>query len=124
MEEFAPLALDFEPRLEPAVRAWARLTPWQRRGVTLDDFAAHAGLAPGEFLSAIARVAFETTENIADLIVACSLPKMVHTSVKRALTPEGFEDRLMLLKKVGFLDGPPPMTRTGSEQGTLPTPQD
>ena len=77
--------------------------------------------APGAFLGAITRASYETTENIADLIVACSLPTMVQASMKRALTSEGFEDRMMLLRKMGFLDGPP-VTRIGSEQATRPTP--
>ena len=39
MEELAPAAVEFEPRMEPAVRKWCELTPWQRRSMTLDDFA-------------------------------------------------------------------------------------
>ena len=57
MEELAPLAVDFEPRLEHAVTRWQELTPWQRRSVTLDDLAAEAGLTGGEFLAATAALA-------------------------------------------------------------------
>lgn len=98
MEEIAPLAMEFEPRLEPAIRKWLALTPWQRRFVTLDDLAAEAGLTPGEFLGAIARASFEFTKSITGLIIASSYPKVVQASVKRALTPEGIEDRLMLIQ--------------------------
>ena len=104
MEELAPLAIEYEPRLQHAVVRWAQLTPWQRRFVTLDDLAAHAGLAPGEFLGAIARASFEFTSSISDLIVGTALPEIVVASVKRALTPDGLEIGLLLLQHMGFFD--------------------
>ncbi len=108
MEELAPLAIEFEPRLEHAVVRWAQLTPWQRRFVTLDDLAAAAGLTPGEFLGAIARASFEFTDTLADLIVAAALPEIVLASAKRALTPNGFADRLLLLQHVWSWRQPEP----------------
>ena len=102
--DLAGLALEFEPRLRPAVVMWSQLTPWQRRGVTFDDLAAVAGLAPGEFVSAITRAAFEYTEGVADLIAVSALPEMVSAAVKRAITPEGVEDRRMFLEHSGILE--------------------
>ena len=81
-------------------------TPWQRRFVTLDDLAAGARLTRGEFVAATTRAAFELTGCIADLIVGAALPEMVATSVKRALTPDGVEDRLLLLDHMGFFEDP------------------
>jgi len=104
MEELAPHALEFEPRLAPAVKRWVDLSPWQRRFVTLDDLADGAGLTRGEFFAAIAQASFEFTSNITDLIVAAALPDMVATSVRRALMPEGFEDRIALLAHAGFFE--------------------
>jgi hypothetical protein len=98
MEELAPLASAFEPRVEPAIVRWAQLTTWQRRFVTLDDLAAHAGLTQGEFFGAIARASFEYTGTLADLIVASAVPEMMVAATKRACTPQGFEDRWMLLQ--------------------------
>ncbi len=98
MEELAPLALEFEPRLEGAILRWTQLTPWQRRFVTLEDLAVDTGLKPGEFLAAIVRASFEFTDRIADLIVAAAFPEIVLASAKRALTPDGFADRKLLLE--------------------------
>ena len=106
MEELALLAVECEPRLVSAVTRWMELTPWQRRFVTLDDLAAGAGLSRGEFVGAIARASFEFTGSITDLIVGAALPEMVATSVKRALTPDGVEDRLLLLDHMGFFEDP------------------
>jgi hypothetical protein len=114
MEEIAPLAVDFEPRLAPAVKRWLDLSPWQRRFVTLDDLAEGAGLTRGEFVAAIARASFEFTGSITDLIVAAALPDMVAASVQRALTPEGFDDRIALLAHAGFFDGAQPARGTAS----------
>lgn len=113
MEELAPLAMEFEPRLERAVVRWAQLTPWQRRFVTLDDLATHAGLTQGEFLGAIARASFEYTDSLADLIVASALPEIVVAAAKRARTPTGFEDRWMLLQHAWSWPG-------GSQKVTAP----
>ncbi len=48
MDDLAPLATQFEPRLAPAVAKWQQLTPWQRRFVTLDDFAAETPLTASD----------------------------------------------------------------------------
>ena len=63
--------------LEPAVRKWQHLTPWQRRFVRLDGLAEEAGLLPEEFFGAISRASFELTNAITDLVVACSFPSVV-----------------------------------------------
>lgn len=121
MEELAPLAMEFEPRLERAVVRWAQLTPWQRRFVMLEDLAAHAGMTPGEFLAAVVRASFEFTEDITDLIVASALPEVVVASVKRALTPNGIEDRWLLLEHMGFLNGPQPTGSAARNGSTVAT---
>ena len=117
IEELAVLAVECEPRLVSAVTRWMELTAWQRRFVTLDDLAAGAGLSRGEFVGAIARASFELTGSISDLIVAATLPEMVATSVKRALTPDGVEDRLLLLDHMGFFEDP------NSRRSSDPNPQ-
>jgi ATP-dependent helicase YprA (DUF1998 family) len=93
MDDLAPRAVAFEPRLERAVAQWRRLSPWQRRFVTLDDLAAEAELTSGEFFGAISRASFELTSQVADLIIACGYPGVVAASVRRARTPEGLADR-------------------------------
>jgi hypothetical protein len=98
MEELAPLAVQFEPRLKPAIRKWQQLTPWRRRFVTLDDLAADADLTEGEFLAAVVRVGFEFTHSITDLLVACAFPDVVVATIKRAKTLNGFEDRQLLFE--------------------------
>jgi hypothetical protein len=100
MDDLAPRAVAFEPRLERAVDKWRQLTPWQRRFVTLDDLAAEAGLTPGEFYGAVTRASFEFTSQVADLIVACGYPGVVAASVRRARTPEGLADRQLIFEQV------------------------
>ena len=96
MEEIAPMATQFESRLEPA--KWHQLTPWQRRSVTLDDLAVEAGLTKGEFLAAIVRAGFEFTEEITDLLVACAFPSVIGACVRRGKMASGFVDRQLLLE--------------------------
>jgi len=96
--EMAPLAIAHEPRVEQAVEAWRQLTPWQRRSVTLEDLAAKAGLTPGEFLGAVVRASFEHGGPITDLIIASAFPGVMRTAVKRALRPNGVEDRALLME--------------------------
>ena len=96
MEELAPAAVEFEPRMEPAVRKWCELTPWQRRSVTLDDLADIAELKKSEFLAAIVRAGFETTHQITDLIIACAFPAAVAAAAKRAQHPDGVLDRQLI----------------------------
>ncbi len=103
MEELAPLAMDFEPRLERAVTYWQQLTPWQRRSVTLDDLAAKAGLENGEFLAAVTRAAFERTHDLTDLLVACAFPSVVAAAAKRAEQPDGVLDRQLFFEHMSAL---------------------
>jgi hypothetical protein len=103
MQELAPLAMQFEPRLELAIHKWHELTPWQRRFVTLDDLAAEAGVRNSEFLAAIVWAGFEFTHHLTDLLVACSFPSVVAASVKRAKTPNGIADRQLLYEHMSAL---------------------
>ena len=103
MEELAPLAMQSEPRLTPALLTSAGLSSWQRRSVTLDDLAVEAGMTKGEFLAAVVRAGFEFTEEITDLLVACAFPSVVGACVKRAQTPNGFADRQLLFEHFGAL---------------------
>ena len=103
MEELAPAAVEFEPRMEPAVRKWCELTPWQRRSMTLDDFADVASLPKSEFLAAIVRAGFETTNQITDLIIACAFPAAVATAAKRAQHPNGVLDRQLIFEHMSAL---------------------
>ncbi|HEU5257242.1 MAG TPA: hypothetical protein VFU28_14715 [Vicinamibacterales bacterium] len=100
MEDLAPRAVAFEPRLEAAVTKWRDLSPWKRRFVTLDDLAAEAGLTSGEFFGAVTRASFELTSQVADLIISCGYPGVVAASVRRARTPEGLADRRLIFEYV------------------------
>ena len=103
MEELAPAAVEFEPRMEPAVRKWQELTPWQRRSMTLDDFADIAGLTKSAFLAAIVWAAFEATHLITDLLVACAFPGVVAAAAKRAQHPDGVLDRQLFFAHMSAL---------------------
>ena len=103
MEELAPAAVEFEPRMEPAVRKWCELTPWQRRSMTLDDFADQTELPKSQFLAAIVRAGFEATHLITDLIVACAFPAAVAAAAKRAQHPDGVLDRQLLFEHMSAL---------------------
>ena len=103
MEELAPLAMDFEPRLERAVARWHQLSPWQRRSVTLDDLAEEADLPNGEFLAAIVRAAIEWTHDLTDLLVACAFPAVVAAAAKRAQHPDGALDRQLFFEHMSAL---------------------
>jgi hypothetical protein len=116
MEELAPLAMQFEPRLERAVAKWRQLTRWQRRFVTLDDLAAEARLTKGEFLGAVVRASFEFANEITDLLVACASPAVVAACAKRAQTPNGFADRQLFLEHFGALSASLALERAAAER--------
>lgn len=98
MDELAPRAVRFEPRLAPAITKWQGLTQWQRRFVTLDDLAVESGLTKGEFLAAMVRTGFELTDALTDLIVACAFPCVLGACVRRARRPNGLADRQLLFE--------------------------
>ena len=116
MEELAPLAIDFEPRMEPAVRKWQELTPWQRRSVTLDDLAEQAGLPKGEFLAAIVKTAFEWTHDLTDLLVASAFPAVVAAAARRAEHPDGVLDRQLLFDHMSALSMKRTLERAAERQ--------
>src|SRR5262245_9307736 len=62
------------------------------------------------------RASFELTGRVTDLVLAGALPDMVVASVKRALTPEGVEDRKLLLAHMGFFEGATPPSSSGTNQ--------
>ena len=103
MDELAPRAVAFEPRLKRAVDKWRSLSEWRRRFVTLDDLAAEAGLAPGAFFGAVTRASFELTAQMTDLIVVNAFPAAVAAAAKRARTPHGIADRQLLFEHMNAL---------------------
>ena len=122
MEELAPLAMDFEPRMEPAVRKWQELTPWQRRSVTLDDLATKAGMPSSEFLAAIVRAAFEWTHDLTDFLVACAFPGVVAAAAKRAEHPDGVLDRQLFFDHMSALSMKRTLERAAERQKGETTP--
>ena len=100
MEELAPLAMQFEPRLNGSPEM-AALTPWQRRFVTLDDLAAEAGMTKGEFLGRFTRV-FRVHREITDLPWPVP-PQALSARAQAGPTPNGFADRQLFLEHFGAL---------------------
>ena len=124
MEELAPAAVEFEPRMEPAVRKWCELTPWQRRSMTLDDFADQTWLRKSQFLAAIVRAGFETTHQITNLIIACAFPAAVAAAAKRAEHPDGVVDRQLLFEHMNALSVKRALERTAEHARPVARPHD
>jgi hypothetical protein len=113
--EFAAVAAEFEPRIAPIVRAWYRLTAWQKRVATVDALVEQygGGLTAGEFLGAVARAAFEATGGVSDLCVAAALPTLTQRTIDSAMRLDseiGQRDRHALLAHAGLLPQPRPVT--------------
>jgi hypothetical protein len=85
---------------------YADLTPSDQAIVSLDDLCAASGIAPKAILMAIAASGFDAGCDIANLVAAHLHPKVVQASVDAALTPEGIEDRKLLLQHAGFIPVP------------------
>ena len=103
--EMATLATQYDPRMAKVVELWNRLTPWQRRQIRIDDLVAGSALTPGEFLGLVVRAAFEHTKDvIVPLFVSNAFPDLLRAAGKRAMTPEGIEDRWRLLEAGGFFE--------------------
>lgn len=65
-----------------------------------------AGVGTPEIWAALQEVLFEEGQREAEALVALSQPFVVKASIQSALTPEGLDDRKMLLQRTGFVPTP------------------
>jgi len=98
--DLASQAIQFDDRVELVVQQWNRLTAWQRRITPLEDLCEAADITPGEFLGVVVRAAFEFSRDIAPLLVAAAFPGVVQSTIQRAKTINGHQDRRILFEHV------------------------
>jgi len=103
--EMLNLACELDPRLLPITQAWADIRKRDRREVSIDSLCETA--APALSIAKIAGLVVESAMswglNVSNLIAALNHPRVVQTSIQRALTERGYHDRKMQLMHSGFL---------------------
>jgi hypothetical protein len=97
-------AREVEPKLGPIVRAWDDLSLAKRRSTSLDQLAqASPELTISRIAGAVAEAAMQHGMNMSNMIAGMAHPKIVQTSIERALRPDGIQDRKLQFMHSGFL---------------------
>lgn len=96
-------AADGDLHARTFLHVWDTLKAWEQKLATLDDVCAAAGVAPVKLVKAIVGTAYEANCDVANFVAAHSHPDVIQQSVDVALTPDGVEDRKMLMQHAGFL---------------------
>lgn len=84
------------------VEEWDRRSRRGRLSTSLEALCDGAGVSPGDFLGEVVKAAFDHNTDVAKLVMAVNIPRVVQNSVKAALTPKGFRDREMLMQATGI----------------------
>jgi hypothetical protein len=90
------------------VQRWDRLSPSDRRAVSICDLCAAASVHFSKLLGEVTAQAFDSGMNVSGLLAAVIQPQVVKAMVKSALRlgPPGVKDRQKLLAHSGFLPMP------------------
>jgi hypothetical protein len=106
IKEFIPFLAQEVPAYEMLVQIWDRTSEKDRRMLRPEDFLASAGIAPEDFISDLTRVVFVVSRQKAALMIASGQPGVVRAAIKNAKTPEGGQDRKMLMQSAGLAPKP------------------
>jgi hypothetical protein len=104
--EYARLSHD--EKIQALVARWDRLSPSDRRALSISDLCAATGLRFSKLLGAVTAQAFDQNTDVSSLIAAVNQPRVVKAAVRSALClgPAGVRDRHMLLSHSNFLPVP------------------
>ena len=102
--EMMRLAHDLEPGLAPIVQAWDDLPRYKRRHISLDVIAeANAKLDVAKITGLVTEASVRYGINLSNMLAGLAHPQIVAASIKRALQPDGTQDRRMQFLHSGFL---------------------
>jgi hypothetical protein len=102
--EMMRLACDIEPGLTPIVQAWDDAPRYKRRQMSLDTIAlANATLDVAKIAGIVVEASVRYAMNLSNLLAGLAHPSIVQASIKRALEPEGVQDRRIQFLRSGFL---------------------
>ncbi len=104
--EIARLAAKLDPSIGLVIDDWDRMKPPLQNAADLDALCEAHGVAPAHFIGVVGEAEVRFRNNFSILIAALNMPAIVAASAKRALTPNGFRDRKMLMEHAGFLPVP------------------
>jgi hypothetical protein len=102
--EYARLCED--ESIKAVVHRWDTLSRYDQRRVSLEELCEAVGIRPGKLLGSVVEAAYDFNLDVGNLVAAVAHPRIVQTSIDRALTPDGVEDRRMHFQHTGYL--PPP----------------
>lgn len=94
--------LSQHPAVKATVEEWDRRSRRGRLSASLEALCDGAGISPGDFLGEVVKAAFDHNTDVAKLVMAVNIPRVVQKSVKTALTEKGFKDREMLMQATGI----------------------
>lgn len=87
-------------------KAYDELSPTDRARLPIEAFCKAANIDPRRLLELITTATFEHSNNSANLIAAVRHPVVVAAAHDYALSPDGHQDRKMLLQRTGFVPAP------------------
>jgi hypothetical protein len=102
--EMMRLGCGIEPGLAPIVQAWDDLPRYKRRHISLDVIAeANAKLDVAKIAGLVAEASIRYGINVSNMLAGLAHPQIVAASIKRALQPDGTQDRRFQFLHSGFL---------------------
>lgn len=95
-----------DPRYHVLLEKWDESSPKEKDRLSLDGLARMADISPGELLGKVAQIAYEHNTDLANFLASVHQPDIVAHTIERAMTDDGFRDRELILKAVGFAPTP------------------
>jgi hypothetical protein len=92
-----------DPDARKVVEAYYKVPESYRRLLRPEDFCHAAGVSPWQVLEFITVVVVRERAQVSAMLASLMLPRVVQKTVERALQDDGFRERRMMLKAVGFL---------------------
>lgn len=80
---------------------WHKLTPTERKGLSLDRFCREHEIEPADFLGEVVKVAMHYSQGESTLLTATMLPDVVKAGMENALKPEAEAERHKVLQNHG-----------------------
>jgi hypothetical protein len=114
--EFARMSENAE--VKNLVAKWDSLKIADKQKCSIDDLCNAMGMRPLDLLKEVTGIAYEYNTDLSNFIAAVAQPRVVEAGIKKAMKPDGVDDRRMLHQHSGFIPSPkgPSITVNASAQ--------
>lgn len=93
------LGVSNDEQAQRIVALYHRLNATERKAVTIDHLVMATGADPPQIWGCISAELYR----VAGLLACLNAPRVVKTAIQRALTPDGFQDRRLILQAAGIV---------------------